>query len=60
MSLKQRLGQAEILLAPGVYDALTGLIAEQSGAEAVYLSSIHRLHAVRPTRYRIGVDERGG
>jgi hypothetical protein len=38
MSLKQRLGQAEILLAPGVYDALTGLIAEQSGAQAVYLS----------------------
>jgi 2-methylisocitrate lyase-like PEP mutase family enzyme len=38
MSLKQRLGRAEILLAPGVYDALTGLIAEQSGAEAVYLS----------------------
>ncbi|MCO6411085.1 isocitrate lyase/PEP mutase family protein [Hoeflea alexandrii] len=38
MSLKQRLGQADILLAPGVYDALTGLIAEQSGAEAVYLS----------------------
>lgn len=38
MSLKQRLGQAAILLAPGVYDALTGLIAEQSGAEAVYLS----------------------
>lgn len=38
MSLKQRLGQAEILLAPGVYDALSGLIAEQSGAEAVYLS----------------------
>jgi len=38
MSLKQRLGRAEILLAPGVYDALTGLVAEQSGAEAVYLS----------------------
>lgn len=38
MSLKQRLGKAEILLAPGVYDALSGLIAEQSGAEAVYLS----------------------
>lgn len=38
MNLKQRLDQAEILLAPGVYDALTGLIAEQSGAEAVYLS----------------------
>ena len=26
------------VLAPGIYDALTGLIAEQSGAEAVYLS----------------------
>lgn len=38
MSLKQRLGDGRILLAPGVYDALTGLIAEQAGAEAVYLS----------------------
>lgn len=38
MSLKQRLGEERILLAPGVYDALTGLIAEQAGAEAVYLS----------------------
>ncbi|WP_417680586.1 isocitrate lyase/PEP mutase family protein [Roseibium sp.] len=38
MSLKQRLGEQRILLAPGVYDALTGLVAEQSGAEAVYLS----------------------
>ena len=38
MSLKQRFQQANIVLAPGVYDPLTGLIAEQSGAEAVYLS----------------------
>lgn len=38
MSLKRRLAQAPILLAPGVYDALTGLIAEQAGAEALYLS----------------------
>jgi len=38
MNLKRRLGEERILLAPGVYDALTGLIAEQSGAEAVYLS----------------------
>lgn len=37
-SLKQRLGEKRILLAPGVYDALSGLIAEQAGAEAVYLS----------------------
>ncbi len=38
MSLKRRLAEKQILLAPGVYDALTGLIAEQAGAEAVYLS----------------------
>lgn len=37
-SLRSRLGQDRILLAPGVYDALTGLVAEQAGAEAVYLS----------------------
>ncbi len=36
--LRERLGEARILVAPGVYDGLTGLIAEQSGAEAVYLS----------------------
>lgn len=36
--LGRRLAQPGILLAPGVYDALSGLIAEQSGAEAVYLS----------------------
>ena len=28
----------DILLAPGIYDALSGLIAEQAGARAVYLS----------------------
>ena len=38
MSLKSLLDAPEILLAPGVFDALTGLIAEQSGARAVYLS----------------------
>jgi len=38
VSLKNRLGQGRILSAPGVFDALTALIAEQSGAEAVYLS----------------------
>lgn len=35
---KQRLAQAEIVLAPGVYDALSALVAEQSGFEALYLS----------------------
>ncbi len=34
-TLKQRLKDPQILLAPGVYDALSALIAEQAGAEAV-------------------------
>ena len=37
-SLKQRLEQPAALLAPGVYDALTALVAEQAGFEALYLS----------------------
>ena len=37
-SLKQRLGQARVLLAPGVYDALSALLAERTGFEALYLS----------------------
>ncbi len=37
-SLKTRLAQSDILLAPGVYDALTGSLAEAAGFEAVYLS----------------------
>jgi len=38
MKLKKRLADRQILVAPGVYDALTALIAEQAGAETVYLS----------------------
>ena len=38
MNLKHRLYQPEVLLAPGVYDALSALIAEQAGFEALYLS----------------------
>ena len=38
MTLQQRLLQARMLLAPGVYDALSALIAEQAGFEALYLS----------------------
>jgi len=37
-TLKSRLQQSSVLLAPGVYDALTALIAEQCGFEALYLS----------------------
>ena len=38
MTLKQRLAQPKPLLAPGVYDALSALVAEQAGFEALYLS----------------------
>ena len=37
-NLKQRLAEPRVLLAPGVYDALSALIAEQAGFEALYLS----------------------
>jgi 2-methylisocitrate lyase-like PEP mutase family enzyme len=36
--LKRRLARPAILLAPGVYDALSALLAEQAGFEALYLS----------------------
>ena len=36
--LAQRLTHAKALLAPGVYDAFSALIAEQAGFEALYLS----------------------
>ena len=38
MSLKTRLASDEILVAPGVYDALTAALAAQAGFEALYLS----------------------
>ena len=38
ISFKQRLQAAPAVLAPGVYDALTALVAEQAGFEALYLS----------------------
>ncbi|MEC8129560.1 MAG: isocitrate lyase/phosphoenolpyruvate mutase family protein [Pseudomonadota bacterium] len=38
MTLHKLLDGSEIVLAPGIYDALSGLIATQTGAKAVYLS----------------------
>ncbi|MEM9013352.1 MAG: oxaloacetate decarboxylase [Pseudomonadota bacterium] len=38
MSLRQRLAEDRILVAPGVYDGLTALIAAEAGFEALYLS----------------------
>ncbi len=37
-ALRQRLARPEILLAPGVSDALSALLAQQAGFEALYLS----------------------
>lgn len=37
-SLRHRLARADILLAPGVYDALTAHLAELAGFEALYVS----------------------
>ena len=36
--LKARLHEKRLLLAPGIYDGLTALLAEQAGFEALYLS----------------------
>jgi 2-methylisocitrate lyase-like PEP mutase family enzyme len=38
MTLRTRLSAPSPLLAPGIYDALSALIAEQAGFEALYLS----------------------
>ena len=38
MSLRERLASPQPLLAPGIYDALSALVAEQAGFEALYLS----------------------
>ncbi|AOO83927.1 isocitrate lyase/PEP mutase family protein [Bosea vaviloviae] len=38
LSLKARFAQAEIVLAPGVYDALTASLGEAAGFEALYVS----------------------
>ncbi|WP_427184455.1 isocitrate lyase/PEP mutase family protein [Bordetella bronchialis] len=37
-TLKQKLADGHAILAPGIYDALSALIAEQAGFDALYLS----------------------
>jgi 2-methylisocitrate lyase-like PEP mutase family enzyme len=44
MTLRERLKASRILPAPGVYDALSALLAEQAGFEAVYLSGASLAH----------------
>ncbi len=50
MSLKQRLARPDILVAPGVFNAWSALLAERAGFEAVYLSgaSIAYTRLARP------------
>jgi 2-methylisocitrate lyase-like PEP mutase family enzyme len=38
VSLRARLRETRILVAPGVYDSLTATLAEGAGFEAIYLS----------------------
>ena len=38
MSLKERLSRAPVVVAPGVYDALTAALATEAGFEALYVS----------------------
>lgn len=59
MDLRERLAQDRILLAPGIYDALTGLVAQRAGAEAVYLSgaSIAYTRFGRPDIGLVGMSE---
>ena len=57
--LRARLGRGDILVAPGVYDALTALLAAQAGAEAAYLSgaSIAYTRFGRPDIGLVGMSE---
>ena len=53
-SFKARLARKDIVLAPGVYDALSALVAEQAGFEALYLSGASIAYT-RLARSDIGV-----
>jgi len=57
--LRERLRETRILVAPGIFDALTGLVAQQAGAEAAYLSgaSIAYTRFGRPDIGLVGMSE---
>jgi 2-methylisocitrate lyase-like PEP mutase family enzyme len=58
-SLKERLDSKEIIVAPGIYDALSGLFVQQAGFETVYLSgaSLAYTRYGRPDIGLIGMRE---
>ena len=57
--LKSRLGQKDILLTPGVYDAFGAMMAERAGFEALYISgaSIAYTKLGRPDIGLVTLDE---
>jgi 2-methylisocitrate lyase-like PEP mutase family enzyme len=59
ISLAARLSRPPILVAPGVYDALTALIGERAGFEALYISgaSISYSRLGRPDIGLVGMSE---
>jgi 2-methylisocitrate lyase-like PEP mutase family enzyme len=58
-TLSARLRRRPILLAPGTYDALTALIAERAGFEALYISGAAMAHTRlgRPDIGLVGMSE---
>ena len=50
MNLKERLSREPVVVAPGVYDALTAALATGAGFEALYVSGA----AIAYTRLEIG------
>jgi len=56
--LRERLGRKEILVAPGVYDALSAMMAANAGFEAVYLSgaSVAYTRLARPDLGLLGME----
>jgi 2-methylisocitrate lyase-like PEP mutase family enzyme len=62
IDLRARLAEPRILLAPGIYDALTAHLAHLAGAEAVYLSgaNIAYTRLARPDIGLVGMEEVAG
>ena len=60
-SLKQRLMHAPAILAPGAYDALSALLIQQAGFEAIYVSgaSIAYTQLGRPDLGLVAMDHLG-
>ncbi|MEQ8344910.1 MAG: isocitrate lyase/phosphoenolpyruvate mutase family protein [Sneathiellaceae bacterium] len=58
VDFKTRLARGEIVVAPGIYDALGAMLAEQAGFEALYLSGAS-LTYTRLGRPDLGLIDRG-